>query len=63
MKEKQKRAAAPRTVAPEGATTTASASVPYPIIALAGLSALLLATGAIGWLANRRDRPGDARDR
>jgi cobalamin biosynthesis Mg chelatase CobN len=56
----EKRVAAP---APAGAQTAASASVPYPIIALAGLSALLLATGAIGWLANRRHRPGDAPDR
>jgi cobalamin biosynthesis Mg chelatase CobN len=59
---KERRVAAPPTAASEG-TTTARAAVPYPIIALAGLSALLLATGAIGWLANRRDRPGNVPDR
>ena len=63
-KAAQERVAAPRPVAPAATQTPAtSASVPYPIIALAGLSALLLATGAIGWLASRRDRPPEAPDR
>lgn len=63
-KEAPKRIAAPRPSVPASAQTTgASGSVPYPIIALAGLSALLLATGAIGWVASRRDRPGGTPDR
>jgi len=35
-------------------TSPAAAAVPYPIVALAGLSVVLLATGAAGWLASRR---------
>jgi hypothetical protein len=35
---------------------TATASVPYPVIALAGLAGVLLATGAAGWLASRRGK-------
>ncbi len=41
----------PSGVAPE---TAASASVPYPVIALAGLAGVLLATGAAALLAARR---------
>ena len=42
---------------------TAAASVPYPVIALAGLAGVLLATGAAGWLASRRRGPGGTPDR
>jgi hypothetical protein len=42
---------------------TAAASVPYPVIALAGLAGVLLATGAAGWLASRRHGPGSTPDR
>ncbi len=35
-------------------TTSSATSVPYPIVMLAALSAVLLLAGAAGWLANRR---------
>jgi hypothetical protein len=50
----EKRVAAPSAPAVRSQTPAVRASVPYPIIALAGLAVLLLGTGAVGWLANRR---------
>jgi hypothetical protein len=41
---------------------TATATVPYPLIALAGLAGVLLATGAAGWLASRRHGQGGTPD-
>jgi len=34
--------------------TTASASIPYPILVLSALAAVLLTTGAAGWVLGRR---------
>ena len=47
-------AAAPRTDPVVAHTTSSATSVPYPIVMLAALSAVLLLAGAAGWLANRR---------
>jgi hypothetical protein len=46
--------AAPRTGRAVADTTSSATSVPYPIVVLAALSAVLLLAGAAGWLANRR---------
>ena len=46
--------AAPRTERVVADTTSSATSVPYPIVMLAVLSAVLLLAGAAGWLANRR---------
>ncbi len=46
--------AAPRTERVVAETTSSTTSVPYPIVMLAALSAVLLLAGAAGWLANRR---------
>ena len=46
--------AAPRTERIVADTTSSATSVPYPIVMLAVLSAVLLLAGAAGWLANRR---------
>ncbi len=46
--------AAPRTERVVAETTSSATSVPYPIVMLAVLSAVLLLAGAAGWLANRR---------
>jgi cobalamin biosynthesis Mg chelatase CobN len=47
-------AAAPRSDRVIADTTSSTSSVPYPIVMLAALSAVLLLAGAAGWLANRR---------
>ena len=48
-------AASPVSQAPVAAETSSSAtSVPYPILALAGLAGVLLVAGGVGWLAGRR---------
>jgi hypothetical protein len=46
--------AAPRSDRVVADTTSSTTSVPYPIVMLAALSAVLLLAGAAGWLANRR---------
>ena len=46
--------AAPRTERVVADTTSSATSVPYPIVMLAALSAVLLLAGAAGWLVNRR---------
>ena len=46
--------AAPRTERVVADATSSATSVPYPIVMLAVLSAVLLLAGAAGWLANRR---------
>jgi predicted secreted protein len=46
--------AAPRTERVVAETTSSARSVPYPIVMLAALSAVLLLAGAARWLANRR---------
>jgi hypothetical protein len=43
--------------------TAVESSVPYPVIALAALAGVLLLSGATGWLARRRHRPGTTSDR
>jgi hypothetical protein len=43
--------------------TAVESSVPYPVIALAALAGVLLLSGAAGWLARRRHRPGTTSDR
>jgi hypothetical protein len=59
----EKRVAAPTAPVIDLSEPAAAASVPYPIIALAGLSALLLGAGAIGWVTSRRAERGDTADR
>jgi hypothetical protein len=56
-------AIAPRKASVVPEAPPVSASVPYPVIALAGLAGVLLATGAAGWLASRRHGQGDGPDR
>jgi hypothetical protein len=43
--------------------TAVESSVPYPVIAMAALAGVLLLSGAAGWLARRRHRPGTTSDR